>query len=816
MKKFISALTSLTIAATALGGTFALSTNAINEKVDSTIIDIRTGTSNEITAKAGDTIPVSVYIPQSAGFNSMTFMFAINDGQPQKTLKTDMGDVQFDFKNYGFTITSKEWPYPCAVDSGYTSWLKSGDAGDAIYMSAGLASAGGYANFYTETWSGLFSAGHAIMLESGSRNIDAFGAWEAAGGNVDLEDFDYANYTPAYTWQKSEAWADKYPLLNFELKVPDGIKDGVYKLNLYDGTFVNVTSIADAEKLAAAGTTYKRTLDVDEDPNNDNDPKIYFGDVGVNGIDGANKLTTVPLTIKVGDVSETTTASTKKSTETTTASTSKSTETTASSKKSDVTPGSTSPDAPEGTIKYEFVPSAGSYDFDGTNNVVKVAPGEQVTINWTVANDPGIAGMQYYFDFSELAAAGGTYTSKAGRAYRVNGVQVNPADTRFDYVFASGATLDKATDGATIYSFTITAPTKDGSYIIDELTPAENDGAECSTVPITKGEVIPHVFYGLKLVVGEATETTTASTKKSTETTTASTSKSTETTASSKKSDVTPGSTSPDAPEGTIKYEFVPSAGSYDFDGTNNVVKVAPGEQVTINWTVANDPGIAGMQYYFDFSELAAAGGTYTSKAGRAYRVNGVQVNPADTRFDYVFASGATLDKATDGATIYSFTITAPTKDGSYIIDELTPAENDGAECSTVPITKGEVIPHVFYGLKLVVGETATETTTESTFESTETTTVSSSVSTETTTKSTESTKTGDILWGDTNCDGKVSIADVVLLNKGITNADKMNSLITAQGQKNADCKNDGTLDAKDATAIKKFLAKLIAKLPEA
>ena len=91
----------------------------------------------------------------------------------------------------------------------------------------------------------------------------------------------------------------------------------------------------------------------------------------------------------------------------------------------------------------------------------------------------------------------------------------------------------------------------------------------------------------------------------------------------------------------------------------------------------------------------------------------------------------------------------------------------------------------------------------------TSTTTTTTSTNTTTTTTTTESTTpaAGEIYWGDVNVDQKVSIADVVRLNKYLAgNAD-----ITDQGKLNADCAYDGTLDSKDATAIKEYLALLIA-----
>lgn len=101
-------------------------------------------------------------------------------------------------------------------------------------------------------------------------------------------------------------------------------------------------------------------------------------------------------------------------------------------------------------------------------------------------------------------------------------------------------------------------------------------------------------------------------------------------------------------------------------------------------------------------------------------------------------------------------------------------------------------------------GETTTqkpaETTTES--KSTETTAVT--------------TSGGDIevsLIGDSNCDGRVTIADATAIIQALGNADEYS--LSEQGAKNADCYNPGDgVTGKDANAIQHLEAKLITQLP--
>ena len=75
------------------------------------------------------------------------------------------------------------------------------------------------------------------------------------------------------------------------------------------------------------------------------------------------------------------------------------------------------------------------------------------------------------------------------------------------------------------------------------------------------------------------------------------------------------------------------------------------------------------------------------------------------------------------------------------------------------------------------------------------------------------STSSADILCGDANCDGEVTIADSTAILQSLGNPDKYG--LSEQGAKNADCCNtgDGVLPS-DALAIQKLDAKLIASLP--
>lgn len=64
-------------------------------------------------------------------------------------------------------------------------------------------------------------------------------------------------------------------------------------------------------------------------------------------------------------------------------------------------------------------------------------------------------------------------------------------------------------------------------------------------------------------------------------------------------------------------------------------------------------------------------------------------------------------------------------------------------------------------------------------------------------------------LYGDVDCNGKVEIADVVLLSRYIAQDENVKT-ISEQGLVNADCVKDGNVDMDDATAIARYLAHLI------
>ncbi len=108
---------------------------------------------------------------------------------------------------------------------------------------------------------------------------------------------------------------------------------------------------------------------------------------------------------------------------------------------------------------------------------------------------------------------------------------------------------------------------------------------------------------------------------------------------------------------------------------------------------------------------------------------------------------------------------------------------------------------------------TIIDTTTTTTETSTDTTATETST-TETSTTTTETTTTikGDpeVLYGDVNLDGQITLLDVVYLNKGIAGS----VTLSAEQNANADTCADGVINASDAGALLKYVIESIKSLP--
>ena len=121
-------------------------------------------------------------------------------------------------------------------------------------------------------------------------------------------------------------------------------------------------------------------------------------------------------------------------------------------------------------------------------------------------------------------------------------------------------------------------------------------------------------------------------------------------------------------------------------------------------------------------------------------------------------------------------------------------------------------------GSKGNVKPSSTSTTTKTTTTTSKTTTTTTTSKTTTTTTIPVTTGSNnpdvDIVYGDSNEDKKVNLADAVLIMQVKANPSKYS--LTAQGELNADCNAPGGgLTNADALAIQKYLLGLVKSLPE-
>ena len=233
-----------------------------------TIIEFRSNGKNDVSAKAGDILPVSVYVPQSTGIHTLTLKMSVNGwatlgvgvNEPEEQLaeirsRADGEEVEhWLFGNYGIRTQNESFASPYCFDSGH---YQAGKAGGNPGLSM--------AYFLSNTWN------ISLVLDtfiSNNADADAYAPWVAAG-----KPKKYDNYTPVTTWTKDAAWAYDYALATFELVLPEDLPDGKYDIDVLRGKYINAVSHQWAESVIC-------------------------------GESGTVDFETIPLVITVGDVGE--------------------------------------------------------------------------------------------------------------------------------------------------------------------------------------------------------------------------------------------------------------------------------------------------------------------------------------------------------------------------------------------------------------------------------------------------------------------------------------------------------------------------------
>ena len=167
-----------------------------------------------------------------------------------------------------------------------------------------------------------------------------------------------------------------------------------------------------------------------------------------------------------------------------------------------------------------------------------------------------------------------------------------------------------------------------------------------------------------------------------------------------------------------------------------------------------------------------------------------------------------TLTKSTgEGADKVSEDLEATISDGKIELQKWWDAAEKTDDTVTLKYNKIQVVYEYPQGEGPSAG--TTPTTTKVTTTSTTTTTV------------TTSSIPTNVAYGDSNCDGSVDMADVVIIMQALANPNKYGikgsdkNHITEKGAVNADCCNVGDgMTTNDALAIQQYLLKLVTKLP--
>ena len=218
----------------------------------------------------------------------------------------------------------------------------------------------------------------------------------------------------------------------------------------------------------------------------------------------------------------------------------------------------------------------------------------------------------------------------------------------------------------------------------------------------------------------------------------------------------------------------------------------------------ANGNLIAGFQGQIDLdSPLVIADILNTSEAFGKTLV----VTPSEGLFNgaFVDSQGNGLS-AKDGSAFLQFDISIPDDcpDGTYTVNivDFELYESNDKMYDNVTIIPGTI----------VVGDTTTTTTTKP-VTTTTTTTTKAPVTTTTTTDApvvttTTTTTPGTVLYGDANVNGVVNVADVVVLNKYLT--DSTANPLTAQGLVNAEVDLNDNLDFTDSQYIIQSIVHLV------
>lgn len=374
-------------------------------------------------------------------------------------------------------------------------------------------------------------------------------------------------------------------------------------------------------------------------------------------------------------------------------------------------------------------------------DTVTAKPGDKVKFGFKVSDDPGTAGMQLFFDFGALTNVD-SIAIDGDEAYIIEPTW-NAAAGSFVW---GGSTDEVAEDGGYLVMFEGTVPANASGDIKVTLSNAGKNAIRNRNMQDVAYTFTPAV---IKIDGGSSSS-------------------------SSSTTSTTISSDTPDPGKGMVIY--------------GDTISAKAGETVKAGFKVKNDPGTAGMQLFFDTTKAEID--MISIEGDEAYIIEPTWNGKVGS---FVWG-GSSEEVAEDDGYLVFFSIKVPADASGKIEIGLNKSEKNAIRNLNMQDVAYTVTP-------ITINVTSGETTTSST---TTSSTTSSTTTSSTTSSTTTSTSDGMVVWGDVNCDGKVSIADVVLLNKH----NAQGATVSEQGLKNADCVNDNKLDSADAIAIKGNLAK--------
>ena len=563
------------------------------------------------------------------------------------------------------------------------------------------------------------------------------------------------NYFLGCSWMNNGVdykWAgdssDAYPFYVFDTVIPQSIKAGTYTVKFCDYN-TDSTGVNNNPSPMVEGAGSRYTIK--------------------GGTDLPLKLEEFTINVvEPGQTPETTT--TAKPVETTT--------TTAAPVVTTTTQGQSTSKA---DVTFDFV------EYNSQKASITAKAGDKIDVDVNInAGSNDISALDVLFKLSDglkLDAITGT-----ADAFPTATVSSNVAELRANYATLKGDTPLKAENGKSAFQLTVEVPagTPDGVYTV-------GFGNQCKVFKDNTKFNYETAFTPLTITVGNPPITTTE--------------KPAQTTAVTTEKPVTTSVTTQAQPSNAdVKFDFV------EYNSQKAAITAKAGDSIDVDVNInAGTNDISALDVLFKLSDglkLDAITGT-----ADAFPTATVSSNVAELRANYATLKGDTPLKAENGKSAFQLTVVVPagTPDGVYTV-------GFGDQCKVFKDNTKFNYTTSFTPLTITVGETPVETTTTTekvtTTEKETTTTVTSTTVTTTaqstttaqgtTTVVTPGAKLNVTLWGDTNCDGKVNVADVVVLNRLLNDPSyivknpETKADVTAHGKVNADVVDPQNKDGKD------------------